>query len=204
MSATCLCDRAYWCCLQNFNKCVVSRSDERFSIKTVKRKKSVHGFHQWQLSDGMKEFLIQASILYQSFRPPNYPSSTLLIRTTPFCFELSAVGLRMKRKSSLASMASLFFSYVMCSLKVLNFLWQRSTFSHFRECLCKSVRKILHIFIGDHNQVNRENRFLRKSVNEKFVLIALPPSKKQITTKTLYCSFVPGPWYAVYAVTYTK
>jgi len=77
--------------------------DLRFPIITVKRKQSIDGFHQWQLSEGMEYFLIQASILYQSFQHPNHPSriqsSSLLIHhdlvpNSP----LPAVGLEMKRK----------------------------------------------------------------------------------------------------------
>ncbi len=110
-------------------------------------KKTIDGFHQRQLSDGMEEFSIQTSILYPSFRRSNHLSSPLLIRTTRFCFELSSARCRQSclitflRKSSLASMASLVF------LTVLNFFGESQHFPIFRECLCRSVRKNLHIFI---------------------------------------------------------
>ncbi len=72
--------------------------DLRFPIITVKRKQSIDGFHQWQLSEGMEYFLIQASILYPSFRRSNHPSSSLPISTARFCFEMSCCRLRDKAK----------------------------------------------------------------------------------------------------------
>ncbi len=84
------------------------------------------------------------------FSTSNHPSSPLPISTTLFCFELSSARCRLRvetkmpyyifaktwhsnysKKFAAFRGFTCFLENVMCSLTVLNFLWQRSTFSHF-------------------------------------------------------------------------